>query len=369
MNTNIAIIGAGAWGTAIAKVIAEKGYETLIWCHNAESAEEINQRHQNSRYLPGVELPAKLHATADILAAGEGREYLILALPSLYLMDGLKQILNAASIREGKSAIAVITKGFLPTAKGPRLILETLEDYLPGFYRNSLVYIAGPSHAEEVSRGKITGLIAASENPKNSIRFRDILKSNRLLVFSSFDVRGVQVSAAVKNVIAIAFGMLDALKTSDETTATSLEHDMLCPYTQYTRLFGDGTESLLLAAGLNEIQTLGVAMGATHPETFTSISGVGDLDVTCRSVFGRNRRFGREIIEKNILAPYRDLDDLLAHIAEIGYLPEGAAAVKYVKILAEKYKLKMPIASGVYRIVNREISPGDFVHDFLEGLA
>ena len=134
-------------------------------------------------------------------------------------------------------------------------------------------------------------------------------------------------------------------------------------------LFGDGTESLLLGAGLNEIQTLGFAMGATYPETFTSISGVGDLDVTCRSVFGRNRRFGREIIEKNILAPYRNLDDLLARIVEIGYLPEGVAAAKYVKILAEKHKLKMPIAFGVYRIINREISPIDFLHSFLDELA
>ncbi|MDR1326008.1 MAG: NAD(P)-dependent glycerol-3-phosphate dehydrogenase [Treponema sp.] len=372
MSTNIAVIGAGAWGTAIAKAIAEKGHETLLWSHNAGTTDEINHQHRNSRYLPNVELPAKLHATSDIVAAAEGREYLILALPSLFLMDGVKQILNTTSIREGESAIAVITKGFLPTAKGPRLILETLEDYLPGFYRNSLVYIAGPSHAEEVSRGKITGLIAASENPKNSFRFRDLIKSNRLLVFSSFDVRGVQVAAAVKNVIAIAFGMLDALKTSGEApvqpsvsgaenTVSSLPHGL-------GALFGDGTESLLLAAGLNEIQTLGFAMGATYAETFTSISGVGDLDVTCRSVFGRNRRFGREIIEKNILAPYGNLDDLLAHIAEIGYLPEGVAAAKYVKILAEKYKLKMPIALGVYRIINREISPIDFLHSFQEEL-
>ncbi|MDR2418938.1 MAG: NAD(P)-dependent glycerol-3-phosphate dehydrogenase [Treponema sp.] len=367
MSINIAVIGAGAWGTAIAKAIAEKGHETLIWSHNADTANEINHQRRNSRYLPDVELPAKLHATSDIVAAAEGREYLILALPSLFLMDGVKQILNTTSIREGESAIAVITKGFLPTVKGPRLILETLEDYLPGFYRNSLVYIAGPSHAEEVSRGKITGLIAASENPKNSFRFRDLIKSNRLLVFSSFDVRGVQVAATVKNVIAIAFGMLDALKTSGETsavgnTASALPRGL-------GALFGDGTESLLLAAGLNEIQTLGFAMGATYPQTFTSISGVGDLDVTCRSMFGRNRRFGREIIEKNILAPYRNLDDLLARIAEIGYLPEGVAATKYVKILAEKHKLKMPIAFGVYRIINREIGPIDFIHDFLEELA
>jgi glycerol-3-phosphate dehydrogenase (NAD(P)+) len=371
MSINIAVIGAGAWGTAIAKAIAEKGHETLIWSHNADTTDEINHQRRNSRYLPDVKLPAKLCATSDIVAAAEGREYIILALPSLFLMDGVKQILNATSIREGESAIAVITKGFLPTAKGPRLILETLEDYLPGFYRNSLVYIAGPSHAEEVSRGKITGLIAASENPKNSFRFRDLIKSNRLLVFSSFDVRGVQVAATVKNVIAIAFGMLDALKTSGEAPAQPLAGDAgnTVSALPLGALFGDGTESLLLAAGLNEIQTLGFAMGATYPETFTSISGVGDLDVTCRSVFGRNRRFGREIIEKNILAPYRNLDDLLARIAEIGYLPEGVAAAKYVKILAEKYKLKMPIAFGVYRIINKEISPIDFLHDFLEELA
>jgi glycerol-3-phosphate dehydrogenase (NAD(P)+) len=360
MNAHIAVIGAGAWGTTIAKAIAEKGHDTLIWSHNAETTSEINQERRNSRYLPDVELPANLRATSDICAAAEGREYLILALPSLFLLDGVKQILGATSIREGESAIAVITKGFLPTPKGPRLILETLEDYLPGFYRNSLVYIAGPSHAEEVSRGKITGLIAASENPKNSFRFRDLIKSNRLLVFSSFDVRGVQVAAATKNVIAIAFGMLDALKTSGEAPAVPRG---------LGALFGDGTESLLLAAGLNEIQTLGFALGARYAETFTSISGVGDLDVTCRSVFGRNRRFGRDIIEKNILAPYRNLDDLLIRIAEIGYLPEGVAATKYVKILAEKHKLKMPIALGVYRIINREISPTDFLHHFLEELA
>jgi glycerol-3-phosphate dehydrogenase (NAD(P)+) len=285
-----------------------------------------------------------------------GREFIILAVPSLFLLQTAKQILDAPSIREGSTAIAVLTKGFLSTDKGPRLILETLEDYLPGFYRQSLVYIAGPSHAEEVSRGKITGLIAASENAKNSIRFRDLLKSKGLFVFSSFDVRGVQVAAAAKNVIAIAFGMLDAFKTMG---GGSFEG---------ANLFGDGTESLLLAAGLNEIQSLGMAMGATHPETFTSISGIGDLDVTCRSVFGRNRRFGKDIIEKKILEPFKDLDDLLARINDVGYLPEGAAAAKYVNILAEKYKLKMPISTGVHQILNREIEPADFLENFLNGL-
>jgi glycerol-3-phosphate dehydrogenase (NAD(P)+) len=352
----VAVLGAGAWGTTVAKVIADKGGEVALWSHEESTAAAINRDHANPRYLSGVALPENIRACTDIAEAAEGREFLILAAPSLYLLDTVKQILTVPSIREGETVIAVITKGFLPGPRGPRLILETLEDYLPGFYRQSLVYIAGPSHAEEVSRGKITGLIAASESAKNSIRFRDLLKSKRLLVFSSFDVRGVQVAAAAKNVIAIAFGMLDALKTSDSRPSTE-------------DIFGDGTESLLLAAGLNEIQSLGMAMGATHPETFSSISGVGDLDVTCRSVFGRNRRFGREIIEKNILEPYADLEDLLKRINEVGYLPEGVAAAKYVKALSERFKLKLPISTGLYQILNRELKPVEFVDRFLDTLA
>jgi len=370
MDGKIAVLGAGAWGTTVAKVIADKGKKVIIWCLEEATRDDINIRRMNSRYLPGVTLPENLEATSDIGEAAQDRDFMILAVPSLYLLDTVKKILTVPSIREGETAIAVITKGFLPSNKGPRLILETLEDYLPGFYRQSLVYIAGPSHAEEVSRGKITGLIAASENAKNSIRFRDLLKSKSLFVFSSFDVRGVQVAAAAKNVIAIAFGMLDALKTSGSTQPL-LRTEFLGGDSDNNNsavIFGDGTESLLLAAGLNEIQSLGMAMGATHPETFTSISGIGDLDVTCRSAHGRNRRFGREIIEKNILQPYKNLDDLLERINEIGYLPEGIAAAKYIKVLAEKHRLKLPISVGFYHILNRETEPLEFLRNFLNEL-
>ncbi|MDR2517335.1 MAG: NAD(P)-dependent glycerol-3-phosphate dehydrogenase [Spirochaetaceae bacterium] len=360
MEGRVAVLGAGAWGTAVAKVLGDKGEKVVLWAYEKETVDDINNNHANSRFLPGVTFSANLTASRDIGAVVNGKEFLILAVPSLFLMNTVREILTAPSIQEGETNIAVITKGFLPTAKGPRLLLETLEDYLPGFYRNSLVYIAGPSHAEEVARGRVTGLIAASENAKNSFRFRDLLKTNRLLVFSSLDVRGVQVAAAAKNVIAIAFGILDALKTSGagRTGEGSGEDEM----------FGDGTESLLLAAGLSEIQALGRAMGATHPETFTSISGVGDLDVTCRSVFGRNRRFGREIIEKDILAPFANLEDLLGRLNEISYLPEGVAAAKYVRMLADRYRLKMPISTGLYRILNKETRPLEFVDSFLGGL-
>ncbi|MDR2597788.1 MAG: NAD(P)-dependent glycerol-3-phosphate dehydrogenase [Treponema sp.] len=351
MDAQIAVLGAGAWGTTIAKVIAEKGKDVVIWSYEETIKDDINQKRQNSRYLPDINLPETIRATSDIEEAAEEKQFLIYAVPSMFLLDTVKKTLSVNSIREGKTVIAVITKGFLPSEHGPRLILETMEDYLPGFYQKSLVYISGPSHAEEVSCGKITGLIAASENAKNSIRFRDLLKTPNLFVYSSFDVHGVQASAAAKNVIAIAFGMLDAIKSIGGSS-----------------IFGDGTESLLLAAGLNEIQILGKALGATHPETFTSIAGIGDLDVTCRSIFGRNRRFGREIIEKNILESYKDIDDLLSRIGEIGYLPEGIAAAKYVRILAEKHKLKIPVSVGLSRILNRELDPYEFIQKLFDGM-
>jgi len=348
MSTQIAVLGAGAWGTAIAKVIAENKKDVLIWSFEEAVRDDINKNKKNTRYLPGVDLPDSLKATSSIEEASSGKQFLIYAIPSMFLLDTLKKTLSADTIREGKTIIAVITKGFLPSDNGPRLILETMEDYLPGFYRQSLVYISGPSHAEEVSVGKVTGLIAASENPMNSIRFRDLIKNPRLLVYSSLDVRGVQAAAASKNVIAIAFGILDALKTSGKAD-----------------MFGDGTESLLLAAGLNEIQILGKALGATHPETFTSISGIGDLDVTCRSVHGRNRRFGREIIIKDILKPYKNIDDILAHIGGLGYLPEGVAAAKYIKVIAEKHNLKLPVSTNLCRLLNREIEPMEFCKKLL----
>lgn len=342
----IGIIGAGAWGTAMAHTLAAAGNHVEIWALENEVQDSINNEHENKRYLPGYKLSENLTASTDLMAVASNKEFLILASPSLYLAKTARQISSVPSIADGTTCIGVLTKGFVPSADGPKLILETLEDVLPPACKGNLVYIAGPSHAEEVALGKLTGLIAASENPKNSIRIRELLRVPGLMVYSSLDVIGVQICAAVKNVIAIVFGCLDAVaETSDQ--------------------FGDNTESLLLAAGLNEIQTFGFAMGATHAETFTSISGVGDLDVTCRSKYGRNRRFGHDIIKNNILAPFKDLDDLISRIKEIEYLPEGAVACRYVHEISEKLHIKLPLCNGLYRILNREIEPTDFLKEVL----
>ena len=343
---NIAVIGAGAWGTGMAQSLARGGHAVTIWAMEQDVVDGINERHENTRFLPGYALSDNLKATTDLYQAAAEKEFLILASPSLYIAKTAAQLLAVPSVADGSACIAALAKGFIPSDDGPKLILETLENVLPESYRKALVYISGPSHAEEVAAGKLTGLIAASENPKNSIRFRELMRVPGLQVYSSLDVIGVQICAAAKNVIAVVYGCLDAI-------------------TETSNLFGDNTESYLLAAGLNEIQTLGFAMGATHAETFTSIAGVGDLDVTCRSKYGRNRRFGHDIIKNNILSPYKNLDDIIAHIGDIGYLAEGVVACKYVHEITERLNLKLPISDGLYRILNREIEPIDFLKEIL----
>ncbi len=350
LGSSVGIVGAGAWGTALAKVLAERGHHVELWAFEPEVATSIASRRVNDRYLPDVRLPGSLAVSTDLSGVASGKEYLALALPSLHILPVARRLLAVPEICEGRTTIGVLTKGFVHTSQGVRLILSTLEDYLPGFYKGNLVYISGPSHAEEVSRGKLTGLISASLNPKNAIRFRRLLGRRPLMVFSSLDVIGVQVSAAMKNVIAIAFGVMDAL-----TNVTGAQ-------------FGDNTESLLLASGLNEIQTLAVALGATHPETFTSIAGVGDLDVTCRSRYGRNRRFGREIVERQILERFESIDDLIERIDEVGYLPEGVIAARGARELMLRHELKLPITNAVYRILNREADAVGALDTLLESL-
>lgn len=343
-SKNVGIIGAGAWGTGLGQAIARGGHKAQMWALEPEVKESVNVEHENKKFLPGYPLSENITVTNDIIEATEGKDFLIIASPSLFLESTIKKIVNVPNIADGSTVIGVLTKGFVPSENGPRLILETVESALPECYKGKTVYIAGPSHAEEVAMGKITGLIAASETPRNSIMIRELLHVRGLMVYSSLDVVGVQICAAAKNVIAVMYGAMDAIAET-------------------SNMFGDNTEALLMAAGLNEIQTLGFAMGATHAETFTSISGVGDLDVTCKSKFGRNRRFGQDIIKTDILNNFKDLDDLIANISKVGYLPEGAVACKYVHQIAVQKNLKLPISDSLYRILNKEISPKDYLRE------
>lgn len=334
---NVGIIGAGAWGTALGTAIAAGGHNVELWAMEEDVVESINKEHENKRYLPGFKLAPSMTCTSDIKQAAIGKQFLIMGSPSLYLASTISKFVDVPNIADGSTIIGALTKGFVPNNSGlPKFVLETMEEALPASYKDSTVYIAGPSHAEEVAMGKITGLISASQHHRNAVKMRDLLRSAKgIMAYASFDTIGVQICAAAKNVIAVVYGAMDALAETSE-------------------LFGDNTESLLMAAGLNEIQTLGFAMGATHAATFTSISGVGDLDVTCKSKYGRNRRFGQDIIKTDILSKFKNLDDLIANVKKVGYLPEGAIACKYVHEIVQQKKIKLPICEILYKVLNKE---------------
>ena len=344
---SVGIIGAGAWGTALGTALARGGHDVQIWALEDDVVESINSKHENTRYLPGYTLDKGMTAVSDIKEAAAGKQYLIMASPSLYLAPTITKFTDVPNIKDGSTIIASLTKGFVPTSDGtPRFVLETMESALPECYKDSTVYVAGPSHAEEVALGKLTGLISASSNHRNAVRVRDLLRVKGIMAYASFDTVGVQVCAAVKNVIATVYGIVDAMAETSE-------------------LFGDNAESLLMAAGLNEIQKIGFAMGATHAQTFTSISGVGDLDVTCKSKYGRNRRFGQDIIKNGMLEQFKNLDDLIANVKKVGYLPEGAIACKYVHTIEQEKHLKLPICDALYRVLNKEITPFEVLEEIL----
>jgi len=347
MQKKVGIISAGAWGTALGEALAQNGHNVKMWDFMSDVVDDINQNNRNNKFLYGVTLSKSITATADLLELTKDRDFLILASPSKFLIPIVKQIITAPSIQDGIPTIGIITKGFVDKDPSPLFLTDAIENILPGIYKEKLVYISGPSHAEEVARGKITGLIAASKNGKNAVLFKNLLNGKTLKVFPSLDVEGVQTSAAIKNVIATAYGMLDALTALNDQ-------------------FGDNTESLLFAAGLNEIMTLGTALGSKYPETFTSLAGVGDLDVTCKSKYGRNRRFGREIVRDKKLQRYTNIEDLMENIGDIGYLPEGVFAANCaVKFIKEKH-LKLPIIEAVYKVFNREIEPEDIFSSILD---
>ncbi len=240
---------------------------------------------------------------------------------------------------ELKPKLAILTKGFLTFNGKTHTVIEAADKVIKG-YKDEITYIVGPSHAEEVGLGVITGLVAASHNRENAYLFINLFSKTPISLFYSNDVFGVQIAAALKNVFAIAFGILDAYKLN------------------YPNLIGNNTESFLFSISLNNMKDIAIELGGKNIETFLFLSGSGDLDVTCRSMFGRNRRFGNEIVSKNILESFFSIDDLINNIEKIGYLPEGVFAAKSIfSLLKELNRDFNPnsLLSVIYKILNKEL--------------
>lgn len=302
---NIAVIGSGSWGTALAIILIKYDHQVKIWARSQAAVDEINSKHTNEKYLPGVILPETLTATTDRTAALEGAEIVISAVPSSAVRQTM---IDFAPYFKPGTVIVNVAKGL---EDGSLLRLsQVIEECVP---QCEVCVLSGPSHAEEVAREIPTTCLIASENEEVAKMVQTEFMNPKFRIYTSTDVIGVEMGAALKNVMALAAGMNDGLG------------------------FGDNSKAALMTRGIAEMKRLGIAMGG-KAETFAGLSGIGDLIVTCTSMHSRNRRAGI------LLGQGKSLEETLA---EVKMVVEGVNTVQAACHLAEKYHVDLPITQAI----------------------
>jgi len=306
------VIGAGSWGTALASVLAGKGYPVMLWGRDAAVVEAVAKKRENPRYLPGVQLPPSLGATTDLAKALEGAEVAVLAVPSHAMR--LVTIEAKRHLHSGY-AIVSVAKGI----EGETLMTmnEVLEDVLPVSMHPYLCFLGGPSFAKEVVRGLPTASTIACRWERIGKQVQDAFHTKSFRPYTSTDIVGCEVGGCVKNVIAIAAGIGDGMG------------------------FGANARAALITRGLAEITRLAVKKGA-NPLTLSGLSGLGDLVLTCSSELSRNRTVGFG------LGQGKTLDAIQK---ELGQVAEGVRNAKTVRELALRLSVEMPITDMVYRVL------------------
>lgn len=317
----VAVIGAGSWGTALAWLLGSKGIPVKLWGRDAELVENLRNRRQNAKYLPNVELPATIEATGELHEALDSADVAVLAVPSKGMRATLRR---AANLLGGPKLLLSAAKG-LESDTGLR-ISEVVKQELGPEAANRYAVLSGPNLAREVAAGLPSSTVIASSEAHVAETLQELFRTSRFRVYTNPDVIGVEMGGALKNVIAIGAGMSDG------------------------RGFGDNTKAALLTRALHEITSLGVAEGA-RPETFAGLAGLGDLIVTCVSPKSRNYQLGLRLAQGETLA------SILASTSEVaeGY-PTAAAVYK----LANQHNLDMPISTCIYEILytNKPIAAG-----------
>ncbi|ARD49441.1 glycerol-3-phosphate dehydrogenase [Sporosarcina sp. P37] len=322
----VSIIGAGSWGTALAFVLAENGHDSLIWTRRAEQADEINDRHTNHRYLPEVKLPENLNSTSDLKTAVQHAKTIVLAVPTVAMRETCRSIQELLT----EPAVFVhVSKGIDPDSL--KRISEIIAEEIDESLREAIVVLSGPSHAEEVVMRHPTTVAAASCNMAAAERVQDLFMSNYFRVYTNKDVIGVELGGALKNVIALAAGISDGLG------------------------YGDNAKAALITRGLAEITRLGVKMGAGQ-QTFSGLTGLGDLVVTCTSVHSRNWRAG------NLLGKGQSLEKVTE---EMGMVIEGVRTTKAAYRLAQQFEVNMPLTEALYSILFGGIPPKQAVDQLM----
>jgi glycerol-3-phosphate dehydrogenase (NAD(P)+) len=315
---NISLLGDGGWGTALACLLAGNGHRATLWGFFPEIIAETRRLRENRNFLPGVRIPETVQLTHDLSEAVLGADLVVFSTPVLHLRsvaESVAPILKPAPPRRVMTVAKGIERDTL--LRGSEILQQVLGVADVGL-------LLGPSHAEEVARRLPCSVVAAAREEAFAREIQRVFMNERFRVYTSTDTTGVEIGAAVKNVIAIAAGLCDGLG------------------------FGDNAKAALLTRGLAEITRLGLAMGARR-ETFFGLSGLGDLITTCISPYGRNLKVGQEI------GKGKKLEEVLAEIAPM--VPEGVWTTRAVCALAERHRVEMPIAQAVHRVLFEGLPP------------
>ena len=322
----VSVLGAGAWGTALAKALADKGFPTKVWALGEDLASSINQARENKRYLPGFKLPENLTATADLAESLDGAELTVLVVPS----HAMREVtLKAKALIPQNSIICSASKGI--ENETLMLMSDVLRDTLGDEAVPRLTYLSGPSFAKEVAAGMPTAVVVAGKDAAVTKTCQRAWATDKLRVYSSDDVVGVEMGGALKNVIAIAAGAIDGLG------------------------FGYNSRAGMNTRGHFEIGLLATKLGG-NPLTVAGLSGMGDLVLTCTGDLSRNRTVGIE------LGKGRKLPEILAGL---GHVAEGVKTTKSAYDLSVREKVEMPITHEVFRVLYEQKDPRQAVVDIM----
>ncbi len=318
-----AVLGAGSWGTALAKLLADQGRSTRLWARRPELAQAVQEQRSNDAYLPGFALPDTLEVTSDLKRALDGANFVLSVVPT----HGTREVLKrAAPLLAESAAVVSATKGI--ENESLKLVSEIFEEYIPA---SRLAFLGGPSFAREVAQGVPTAVSVAGVDPDVVATVQRALTTDRFRVYATEDVVGVELGGALKNVIAIAAGIADGLG------------------------FGHNTRAGLITRGLAEISRLAIHLGA-NPLTLAGLSGMGDLVLTCTGDLSRNRTVGLQ------LGQGKSIEDILDGMRMVA---EGVRTTKSAHTLAGHRGVEMPITAEVYRVLYEGKSAHDAVVDLM----
>ncbi len=323
----ICIIGAGSWGTALSLLLAEKKHDVRLWAREPEIVESINKEHNNCVYLTDVDLPQNISAWSDLGDALKNAEVVVFATPSHTIRN---MSIKSRPLLKGTERIVSVSKGIeMDTFM---TMSQVLSQALEGVISDDQIgVLSGPSHAEEVSRHMPTTVVSSSNSKQTSLFIQHLFMTPHFRVYVNRDIIGVEVSGAVKNIMAIAAGIGDGAD------------------------LGDNAKAALITRGLAEMRRLGIKLGASQ-ETFAGLTGVGDLIVTCTSRHSRNRNVGYRIGKGEKM---KDITSSMAMVAE------GIKTTRSVHLWAKSMNVNMPITEKVYQVLFEDLSPEKAVHQLM----